>query len=452
MPCCPVGGATMLRANRRGLAGRESASRFPGASVEVKSSVDPASGARRAPPAWVLGLATFCNGSLSGVLVVTVPQLLAARGVPELQIASISGLSFLPGILNFLVAPVLDVGLSRRTYATVLALGQAALTAVSLNTLSDLPLLTAVMFLANVCYYLYTPAIAGWFCQLLARRDEPVLGAWMSAASVAGFGVSSAAAILLVRGLPYEVAVALICLASLAPLALFFFVPHEPTPTLSVRDSFGPVTRNVARILRDRHIWRMMALFAVPCATFSLTNTLSGVGRDFHASESFVGLIGGVGTTLGGIFGALVAPSLAKRFPPLALYVGIGVLGALFTLCLLIPARTPLLFAVAMVGENVFQAAAFAVIYALILLSIGKNNPIASTQFALINAASIVPIVYMPMLDGLGYDRGGIVGNLAVDAGLSLLACAIMALLFAKPWKDTVRAEEVAAPEPKAAG
>ena len=80
-------------------------------------------GARKPPPAWALGLATLVNGALSGVLTVTVPQLLAARGVPEPQIAAISGLSFLPGTFNFLVAPILDVGLSRRTYATAMALG-----------------------------------------------------------------------------------------------------------------------------------------------------------------------------------------------------------------------------------------------------------------------------------------------------------------------------------------
>lgn len=407
--------------------------------------------ARRAPPAWVLGLATLSNGSMSGVLVVTVPQLLAAHGVPELQIASISGLSFLPGALNFLVAPILDVGFSRRTYATVLALGLAALTALSLNLLSNTAALTLSMLAANICYYLFTPAVAGWFGQLVSREDEPVLGAWLAAASVAGFGGFAAAAILILRNLPYEIGVAVICLASLAPLILFVFVPHEPTPTLSFRESFGPVTRNLIGIVRDRHIWRMMALFAVPCATFSLTNTLSGVGRDFHASEAFVGMIGGMGVTLGGVFGALIAPVFAKRFPPMALYIGVGVLGALFTLCLILPAHTPTLFAVAMVGENVFQSAAFALTNALILLSIGKNNPIASTQFALINAAIVVPIVYMPIVDGLGYARGGLAGNLAVDAGLGLVGCAVMAALFAMPWRDTLRVGEVRAGEPNLA-
>lgn len=411
------------------------------------SSIGATPRARQAPPAWALGLATLCNGAPSGVLFITIPQLLAARGVPELQIASITGLSLIPGILNFLAAPILDVGLSRRVYATILAFGLTALTALSLNLLSDLAGLTGVMFLANVCYYLYTPAVAGWFSQLAARNDEPVLGAWLMGAQVAGFGAASAAAILLLRNLPYEIGVAVICLACLAPLSLFLFVPHEPTPTLSFRDSFGPLRRNLVGIVRDRRIWRMMALFAVPCATFSLTNTLSGVGRDFHASEAFVGLVGGLGTTLGGVFGALITPWIVRRVPPLALYIGIGVLGGLFTLGLLVPARTPFLYAVAMVGENVFQSAAFALVSALALLSIGKNNPVASTQYALINAASIVPIVYMPILDGFGYDRGGLTGNLMVDAGLCLLACAVMALVFARPWKDTLRAEETTAAE-----
>ena len=56
----------------------------------------------------------------------------------------------------------------------------------------------------------------------------------------------------------------------------------------------------------------------------------------------------------------------------------------------------------------------------------------------------------MPMLDGLGYSRGGLAGNLMVDAGLSLVACTVMTLLFAKPWRDTVRVEDVAAPLPDA--
>ena len=44
-------------------------------------------GARKPPPAWALGLATLVNGALSGVLTVTVPQLLAA-GAADMGIDS----------------------------------------------------------------------------------------------------------------------------------------------------------------------------------------------------------------------------------------------------------------------------------------------------------------------------------------------------------------------------
>jgi PAT family beta-lactamase induction signal transducer AmpG len=396
---------------------------------------------RRVPPTWLLGLSTLCNGSLSGVLVITIPQLLAAQGVPVVVIAAVTGTSFLPGTFSFLLAPILDVGFSRRTYALAMGVMMAAFTIAALNCLSNIPLLTAEMFLANVGYYLFTPAVAGWFGQVIPRSEEPTLGAWLAAGSVAGFGLLSALAIVLVRSLPGGSGSVVIGLLALTPLLIFPFVPAGLRPGLRLKESFGPLFASIVQVLRNRHVLRTAALFAVPASTFALTNTLGGIGKDFHASESYVGLIGGVGTMAGGVVGALVAPVLARRFPPLALYLGVGVCGALFTLCLMLPKPSPTLFAVAMIGENVFQSAAFALVNAIILLSIPKGSPIASTQFALLNAAIIIPITYMQFLDGKGYDLAGLPGSLLMDAGLSLLACTVMGVVFSRFWRETVRAD-----------
>jgi PAT family beta-lactamase induction signal transducer AmpG len=94
-----------------------------------------------------------------------------------------------------------------------------------------------------------------------------------------------------------------------------------------------------------------------------------------------------------------------------------------------------------MIGENIFQSAAFAVVNALALLSIGKDNPFAATQFAFINAAVVAPITYMQFLDGKAYGWGGLTGSFVMDAGLSLAACLVMALLFATRWRDSVTPE-----------
>jgi len=401
------------------------------------------SSVKRLPPTWLLGLATICSGSFSGVFLVTIPQLLAAQGVAEPRIAQVTSIALTPGIVAFLLAPVLDIGFSRRTYAIGFAALQAGMIALALNILHHLAALTVCLLVMNVGYFLFIPAVAGWFGTQVSQHEEPRLGAWFAAASVGGFGLMSAVAIQLLRGLPYQAGVAVIIVAGLTPLLIFPFVPAPPPDRRVAHAGFGQLARELSKVVRNRHVLRLMALFAVPAATFALTNTLGGLGRDFHASEGFVGLVGGLGVTVGGVFGALVAPSLARRLPPLALYIAIGVAGALFTFCLLLPARTPALFAAAMIGENVFQSAAFAVVNALALLSIGRNNPLAATQFAFINAAVAVPITYMQFIDGRAYGRDGLTGSLVADAGLSIAACLAMALLFATRWRDTVTAELV---------
>ena len=394
--------------------------------------------AGRVPPIWLLGLSTFSNGAFTGILLVTIPQLLAARGIAEPKIAQVTSVAMIPGVFAFLVAPVLDLRFSRRTYAVVLAIVQAAMTALALNALDDLPLLTACLLISNVGYNLFTPAVAGWFGGVIERRDEPRLGAWLAAGSIIGFGLMSAMAIPLLRLLPYHLGITVLVAAALGPLLVFPFVPSRLPDRRLANEGFGTLARGLLDVLRNRHVLRLMVLFALPAATFALTNALGGLGKDFGASEQFAGLIGGLGAAVGCVFGALVAPSLARRFSLLTLYILIGLAGALFTLCLSVPHRTPALFAVAMVGENVFQSAAFAVVNALALLSIGKDNPFAATQFALIYATVAVPITYMQFVSGRAYGWGGLHGTFFADAGMSIVACLVMAAMFATRWRDSV--------------
>jgi MFS transporter, PAT family, beta-lactamase induction signal transducer AmpG len=97
-------------------------------------------------------------------------------------------------------------------------------------------------------------------------------------------------------------------------------------------------------------------------------------------------------------------------------------------LALIVLPHAPATFAVAVVGENLFASAALAVATAIIFDTIGKNNPLAATQFAVLNAALLIPPTYMQELDGIGYGWGGLTGNLLMDAVLSLVTCGILAL------------------------
>ena len=157
-------------------------------------------------------------------------------------------------------------------------------------------------------------------------------------------------------------------------------------------------------------------LFLAPAASFALTNIMGGVGRDFHISESLVGLVSGLGVTLAGVFGSLIVPVLSRGVAPRPLYLLVGGAGALFSAALVLAPHIPATFALAVIGENIFQAASFSVQNLIILRTIGQNNPLAATQFGVLNAAGSLPLSYMQYADGQGYGVGGIAGAYIADA------------------------------------
>jgi PAT family beta-lactamase induction signal transducer AmpG len=221
-----------------------------------------------------------------------------------------------------------------------------------------------------------------------------------------------------------------LALMSLLPLLIFLVLPVVPADKKLASESFRDFFRDVGALIRKPSVRIMILFFVLPSATFSLTNVLGGMGLDYGASEHFVGLVGGAGEMVAGVIGALLIPGFLKRIEPKTLYLLIGTLGALFTLLLIALPHTQPVYGLAVVGENIFQSAGFSVGYAIILLEIGKNNALAATQFAVLNAAQTVPMAYMEAVDGNAYGFGKAAGLYLADAGISLIACALMAVLL----------------------
>ncbi len=383
------------------------------------------------PVAW-LGLANLPFGLFGGLALITMPQLLAARHVPEPQIAAITAAAMIPTVCGFLVAPILDVRFNRRSYALVFGALTALTGWFSLSQLGSLGVLTAVLVTGFLFANLFYNALGGWLGDLVPAGHEGRLGATFTTGNVGGFGIAAILFISLIRGLsPTWGPVAVGAVIAL-PLVLLVVVPVSTAERRSAQESFGTLLRDLAQLLRSRVVLRTLLLFCLPASSFALTNILGAVGRDFQASERFVAVLAGTGVTAAAIAGAMLVPLVIKRVPPLLLYLAIGSGGALFTLALTVMPRTPGVFALAMVAENVFQSAAFVVEATIIFRSIGDDNPLASTQFALLQAATAFPITYMQALDGQGYGAGGLTGGLLTDAGLSLLACvALLPLVLA---------------------
>ena len=90
-------------------------------------------------------------GLVSGFIIYTMPQALAAQHVPETRITYITAVADSPMVFIFLLSPILDVWLSRRSYASVLTTVAAFLVGISVTSLRHLPLLTLAKRHWSVC-------------------------------------------------------------------------------------------------------------------------------------------------------------------------------------------------------------------------------------------------------------------------------------------------------------
>ncbi len=386
---------------------------------------------RSPPPTWLMGLGFFPLGASGSVTLITVPQLLAANHVPEQQIAASTAIVLIPGFVSFVVSPLLDWRYSRRAYSIVFAVLGAIGQFMALAFIHSLALVTACLFVSMFAISMNVSAVGGWFGNQTQTEKKDALGAWFTVANLGAGGVVATIAIYLLRGLPYLLGDFLLALTILGAIPLYLWVDCPPADDRLASESFRAFVRDVAALLKKPSVLWTLLLFVAPCASFALTNLIGGLGRDFHTPETMVGFIGGVGVSVAGIIGSLLVPPLARKIEPRALYLMIGMVGAAFTLTLIVLGRTPATYAAASLGENIFQAASFSVGYAITLRTIGHENPLAATQFGLLTAAGSLPLAYMQAIDGHFYGMlGGASGSFLADAGISAAGCAALGLLF----------------------
>lgn len=384
---------------------------------------------RHLPPVWLMGFGNAVFGLMGGFLVLPLPQMLARLHVPAEQIGAVSAACFSPGFWMFLLGPVLDVRFSRRWYATVAAVVSGAGLAVAILCRGHLLAVETMLMLAYAAAVLSSNAYLGWMASIVPAADEARLSAWTQVGSYTGGALMAFLAGEILRGLPNSVAAAALGLLVMLPAAIFPFVPLPEVETEQARrlasESFQQFFAELRSTLARRDVLETLGLFLLPVGSFALTNLLSAVAGDFGASETFVSRMGGAVLALAGVAGCLVLPPLARRFRPLPLYLGIGTVGCLFTLTLLALPRAPWVFAVAFLGENVLQALAFTAEVAIIFRVIGRDNPLAATQFSVLSSATVLPILYMGLADGHAYAGHHLRGALLADGLAGLAACGV---------------------------
>jgi PAT family beta-lactamase induction signal transducer AmpG len=367
------------------------------------------------------------NGAL---LLITMPQLLAAQHTPEDRIAAVTTMALAPGFVSFLAAPLLDWRLRRRTWAAIFTAVTALGSATAFLFVRRLDLLPVCFFASSLGAYLVAAACGGWFGEIVSQERQAALGSWLAAVNIASGGLAAALAIPVFRGLPEPLGALVLGGFSLLALPLLLVIPCPPADARLAHAGAIAFARDVSRVVRRPIVLWTLLLFLSPATAFALTNSLSGFAADFHTGEALAGMLGGGGVCAAGLVGSLLTPRVGAGLRPRPLYIVLGLLGAGFSLLLIWLPRTPALFGVALLGENLFQAAAFSVSNQISLNSLGEDNPLAATQFGLLFASSAAPLTYMQIIDGAAFTAHGLDGGLFVDAALTAVSCLLLALVL----------------------
>jgi len=377
-----------------------------------------------------MGLTNSVFGMYGGILVITVPQLLSARHVAEATIGAMTAAMISPGFWAFLFSPVLDVRFSRRWYSVFTAVAAAVLLVIALLNLDDPPLVEVLLVSGFFFGNLYQSALGGWLSSIITTEEENQLSVWVTIGNISGGGFMAMTAGELVQRLPPSTAALALGGVVLLPIAVFPWMAAPGPDRRLARESFPKFFGEVLSILKQPGVLIAIMLFIAPPATFSLTNLLGGLGGDFHASSHFVGLVGGAGVAIGGIAGCGIFPLIDRLLPLRFLFLAIGVAGALFTLLLIVLPHVPASFALALIGENLFQSVAITAATAIAFDTIGRHNPLAATTYCLMFSAFNISNTYMLVVDSWGYARRGVAGGYFADAAVSLAAALLLATLL----------------------
>jgi MFS transporter, PAT family, beta-lactamase induction signal transducer AmpG len=396
------------------------------------------------PPPWLFGITNIPFGVAGGYTSVAMPFVLSRAGVPMATIGGVSAAVLIPLSWQFLWAPVLDVGLRRRTWLLLAAGFGALLLAASL--LLRLPSQLWPFELCCVLGYGLTGLVSASNGALVATQVPPALhgraSGWLNAANLGGSAVGGGLVIQLGDTLTPQIAALGLLLLTFLP-ALAALLLHEPArPPRRAGEVFPAMLRDVWGTSVSRRGWTGILFCLAPVSTPALLDLFSAVGGDYCASTGTVEFTMGYGSGLLTAVGALFSGPLLDHVDKRRAYLFSGALIALVDVAMACGPQTPAVYIAGTLAYSLAAGFCFAAFTAVVLEIIGKVDRSAATQYTLFDAAGNLATSYLAWMDGHGYDYfkarhlPGSAGLLLTDAGMNIAGivglCLMMWLVFGR--------------------
>jgi PAT family beta-lactamase induction signal transducer AmpG len=402
---------------------------------------------RRGAPAWLAGITYLPFGLFSGFPMIAMPFLLTARGVSLDHVAAITSVVLIPTFTGFLVVPMVDCGLSRRTWALIWAAWLGICAAGGILLLDRAAAghaigFTALLTAGSLGAQLYGSTMGGMTPNLIKEEDTAAASTWLNISNLGGLGLGGQMGILAVGHLGLHWGALVVGTVIAAPAMLLFVLGRERRVPRGFGETMRRLFPDLWAVSRTRAALIGLLIFITPAAPFAAINLFSGLGHDFHTSNATTTWLTGAGNSLLCCVGAFVGGWIADRMDRRTLFVGTGIVAAFASIGMAFGPRTAVVFCVGVGFYYLMAGINFVACSAAAFDIMGVDNPLSATQYALLMAACNVAIETVVVSDGRGYAHFGAKGLLMTDALFSLVTGAIM-LIVIHLWGGTGREHHV---------
>ena len=409
---------------------------------------------RSHPPPWLFAVSGMPYGVVGSFGGQVMPYLTSRAGIKLDTIGWFGTLVLVPPMLQFLYAPIVDVGPKRKHWLIIVSvLGAAALVAACMMPLPQhVNLFLAFAVVAQTISGLVGSCNGGLLAVSMPDELRGRASAWLNVGNLSGGALSAAVAIWM-TGHGFEPLVIGLALAVMmvGPSLAILAVVEPPRDNIQhLRELFGTTLHDVKKVILSRSGVTGILLFLSPVGTAALANYFSGMAGDYHASDDLIAFVSGPANAGLTALGALIGGLLCDRYNRRVLYLASGGLTALCGLAMLVSPHTWLTYLWGVCLYALITGFSYSSFTATVLETIGKGGKAASTQYALFVAAGNIAIAWVGFVDTRFYTLHKVNGVVASDAGLNILGVVVLSLVF---WQlgafGRWRHKRDAAPEPK---
>jgi MFS family permease len=386
----------------------------------------------RPAPVWLYGIATLPFGVGAGFAQFAMPFLLRRVGVPLDDIGKYVALCLAPSAYQFLWAPIVDLGPRRKYWLVWLSilggvcLGGALLLDLRVHQSWFVDLAIAGGALTG----LTGSCLGGLMATTLPDEVRGRAGGWSNAGNLGGAALGGGVIMLLSTRVPPFVLGGITILMVTVPALAVLLIHEHPRESRAASVIFGGMARSIGKTLRSRTGITGILICISPVGTAALINLFSGLGPDYHVTETkltlITGFLGSVVTALGALLGGYLADVMPRRVA----YLGSGAVTAVVGFTMSYFPLDERSFEIGVIAYMFVAGFCYASFSAMVLEIVGQATESASTQYTLFTAASNQAISYTTYLDGKGAASWGVRGMLRTDAAANLAGIAFLAVVM----------------------